>query len=83
MNEYRAKNKAKVALSMKEYKYKNKQNISEKQRLYDISNKEKIASRDAEKIFCESCELYHRRGDKSKHYKTQNHLANLAIFTDK
>jgi len=84
--QYYDKNKQKILKQEKQFRLDNRDNFLEQRKQYLLFNKEKIASREAsrsaEKIFCESCELYHRRGDKSKHYKTQNHLANLAIFTD-
>ena len=81
--QFRLDNREKIAEQEKKHYVKNKQKISERQRLYNLSNKEKNASRKSEKIFCESCELYCCRGDKARHYKTQNHIANLANFTDK
>jgi hypothetical protein len=76
--QYHAKNKQKI-LEQDKLKYlKNRDNILEQKRQYYIENKEKIASRMSENMYCEACELYHRRWHKAVHYKTQKHIDNLA-----
>ena len=80
---YYIENKQK-RLEQDKLKYlKNRDNILEQKKQYNLSYKEKIASLKSQRLYCESCELYHRRGDKAVHYKSQKRIANLAIFTDK
>jgi hypothetical protein len=64
------------------YSVNNKDKLSKYQKQYNLSNKEKIASGFSEKIYCPHCGLYHCRGNKAKHYKSQKHIDNLAKFTD-
>jgi len=96
--QYRVKNQEKIVEQKKQYNIENKEKILEKakhyyienrderleyQNQYALSNKEKIASRNSEKLYCEPCGLYHSRVNKVRHYRSKQHIANLAIFTDK
>ena len=82
MKHYYNKHKHKLSEQDKKYRVEKKDKISEKDKQYYILNKVKIASRESEKIFCEPCGLYHRQGDKARHYKTHKHIAKLAKITD-
>ena len=64
------------------YHIENKEKRLEQFKQYYLKNKEKLASRDAEKIYCNSCEVYHSKGYKARHNKSKLHLDNIAKITD-
>ena len=78
---YQIENKNKLSEQDKQKYVKNKDKISERTKQYALLNKEKLALQKSEKIFCEPCGFHHSRGGKAYHYKTKNHLANIANFT--
>lgn len=61
----------------KQYYVKNKDVLLEYQKQYKLDNKEKLKQQYSEKMYCQPCGLYHRRGNKAQHYNTQKHLDNL------
>ena len=80
--QFYVKNKDKISEYHKQWYVKNKDKISEYQNHYNSDNAERINRHKAEKIYCHPCGLYHRRGEKAKHFKSQKHIDNLAKITD-
>jgi hypothetical protein len=80
--QYYIENKDKMLEHKKQFYYKNQEKTLGQKQQYYIENKERIASRYAEKLYCDSCEVYHSRGQKSRHYKTQKHINNIAKISD-
>ena len=80
--EYKVKNKEQILEQGKQYRLDTSEHILERSKQFYIANKERIKKRFAEKLYCQPCGLYHNRGTKSKHYKTQNHVKILAKVID-
>ena len=75
---YTVENKEKILQQQKKYKLENK----EKRKQYQLDNAEKMNKHYSEKLYCQTCDSYHRRGDKSTHRKTKKHLDNSAKNAD-
>ena len=63
---YYEKNKNKLSEKGKKLYFENQEKRLEPFKQYYLENKEKLASRDAEKIYCNSCEVYHSKGNKAR-----------------
>jgi len=63
---YYEKNKNKLSEKGKKLYFENQEKRLEQFKQYYLENKEKLASRDAEKIYCNSCEVYHSKGNKAR-----------------
>lgn len=71
--EYREKNKEKLAEQKKEYRAAHKEEAAKAQKEWREANKEKIKEQRAQIINCE-CGYQYTFGNKTRHFKTNNHI---------
>jgi len=76
--QYNIDNKTAIQVQRKQYQIDNKDDIAEYKREWNINNKEKEAAHDSQKIYCDACECYYRRGSMCSHMRTKTHLANTS-----
>ena len=74
---YTVEKKEMILEQCKQYRSENQERIKK----YCLENKERIKQQMSEKIYCPQCDSYHRRGEKSRHCKSQKHIDNIANFT--
>jgi hypothetical protein len=73
---YNLINQENISIKHKEYNLNNKESISKNKKEYYLNNKNKILEKQKQKHDC-LCGGRHRTNDKSKHERTQRHLAYL------
>ena len=66
----------------KQYWSNNKEIIKEKNQQFWLENKTKKLQQKSEKIYCGTCDVHHSRGHQSRHYRSCNHISNVAKMTD-
>jgi hypothetical protein len=72
--EYYEDNKNKVLNYQKEYREINKDKMNERNKEYYEANKEDIQLKNSQKIYCDCCKVNIRKGDISRHYKSNKHI---------
>ena len=76
-NRFEGTNKEYQKKYKKEWTKNNKEKIKIISKKWYENNKEHIKARDSQRWFCETCKCEVRRGDKSKHLKTNKHLSQI------